>query len=279
MSRDLLYGLDARTGKQRFKFSTPAADGSAPVFLQDTLYKGTTTGKLIAVDLNTGKTKWSFSTNSKSYPSEPSVSGSTVYVSGRESTVYALNAASGKEIGRFEFKDKDDQVVDAIASGDDVIAVSIPHYVAVIDMKANKELFRVNHAGNFVESISIENGSVYFIEIDETTNTGNLRSVDLSTGKLRWTYEVVDPLIGGVATIGKNTVYYEDHRGHCHAVNALDGKMRWSHNIDTEVYVSASTAVNDKVVCVSSKDGTVVCLDRTDGQFGRPKLNGSSTLQ
>jgi eukaryotic-like serine/threonine-protein kinase len=62
----LLVALDAKTGKEKFRFKTNGYVYCSPAIAGSTAYFGDFTGKLFALDLNTGGKNWgSFSTESR----------------------------------------------------------------------------------------------------------------------------------------------------------------------------------------------------------------------
>jgi outer membrane protein assembly factor BamB len=62
----LLLALDAKTGKEKFRFKTNGYVYSSPAIAGSTAYFGDFTGKMYALDLNTAGKKWtSFSTGSR----------------------------------------------------------------------------------------------------------------------------------------------------------------------------------------------------------------------
>jgi outer membrane protein assembly factor BamB len=102
--RSQLYAVDARTGEKRWRVETNGRPESVPTLSDGTVFvcSGPPDGSLYALDSETGEREWSF-TAADLANSSPTVAGGTVYVGGdTDSVLYAVDAASGKEIWRLE---------------------------------------------------------------------------------------------------------------------------------------------------------------------------------
>ena len=84
------------------KFETGGPIVGSVVLYGDTLFVGSSDGKLYALSLDL-KEKWYFKTEGKIW-STPVVGGDVVYVASADHNLYAIDAKSGNEIWRFETK-------------------------------------------------------------------------------------------------------------------------------------------------------------------------------
>jgi outer membrane protein assembly factor BamB len=82
------------------KFKTKGPIIGSVVIYGDTLFVGSSDGRLYALDLNL-KEKWRFETGGKIW-STPVVGSGVVYVASADHNLYAIDAESGNEIWRFE---------------------------------------------------------------------------------------------------------------------------------------------------------------------------------
>jgi outer membrane protein assembly factor BamB len=87
-------------GSMSDAFETGGAIVGSPVIDGDTLYVGSSNGKLYALSLDLNE-KWSFRTGDKIW-STAEVSNGAVYVGSADHNLYALDAATGREIWHFE---------------------------------------------------------------------------------------------------------------------------------------------------------------------------------
>ena len=79
-------------------------------------------------------------------------------------------------------------------------------------------------AGDSVDSSpAIADGAVYFGSL-----TGDLTSLDLSTGKVRWKYATGGSIGESSPAVAGGTVYIGDGNGVVHAVRAADGQKFWT---------------------------------------------------
>jgi outer membrane protein assembly factor BamB len=83
-------------------FETGADIVGSVVIDRDTLFVGTSNGRLYALDLNL-KEKWNFRTGGEIW-SSPVVDNGVLYVSSADHNLYAIDTESGNEIWRFETK-------------------------------------------------------------------------------------------------------------------------------------------------------------------------------
>jgi outer membrane protein assembly factor BamB len=83
-----------------------------PAIAQGTAVFGTSTGKVVAADVKTGRTLWQFQTgkaiatmlpyqrNESTVSSSPAISGGTVYIGGNDGVLYALELKTGRVLDR-----------------------------------------------------------------------------------------------------------------------------------------------------------------------------------
>jgi outer membrane protein assembly factor BamB len=124
-----------------------------------------------------------------------------------------------------------------------------------------KVLWKYETRDSIVSSAAIAGGAVYV-----GVGNGDLVSLELSTGKLRWKYST-----GSIAGIGESSpavsadaVYVGDLDGSLHAVSARDGKRLWAFKAEAEIK-SSPTLVND-LVLVGSYDSHLYALEAKTGK-------------
>ncbi len=104
---NVLWVATDGTSVSRSKFKTGGPIVGSVAIDGDTLYVGSSDGKLYALDLNVSdlsnslKDGWPFETGDKIW-STPVISNGVVYITSADHNLYAIDAASGNEIWRFE---------------------------------------------------------------------------------------------------------------------------------------------------------------------------------
>src|SRR5256714_14604166 len=103
--------------------------------------------------------------------------------------------------------------------------------VATASLPATLKLLWTYDAGDSIESsAAIADGAVYV-----GSQSADLISLDLETGKLRWKYHVQEGIEESSPAVHDGMVYVGDLAGTLHAVNASDGKAVWKLQTGAEV--------------------------------------------
>lgn len=94
----VLFGLDAATGEQRWRYDTQRSFASVPTAFDHTVY-GHSGGRVFALNASTGNLTWTEKIGGQRAlsPSSPTVAGDTVYVGSDRGRLYAFDAATGQE--------------------------------------------------------------------------------------------------------------------------------------------------------------------------------------
>jgi outer membrane protein assembly factor BamB len=110
-SNSRLYAVDAKTGKEQWKFEASDRLTLSPAVSDGIVYIGCKDNHLYAVDAKTGKEQWKFETGD-SISESPTVSDNIVYIfptspspahrSCKDNHLYAVDAKTGKEQWKFE---------------------------------------------------------------------------------------------------------------------------------------------------------------------------------
>lgn len=118
-------------------------------------------------------------------------------------------------------------------------------------------------AGSPLESsAAVAGGAVYV-----GTQSGDLLSLDLATGALRWKYATGarDGIGESSPAVAAGIVYIGDLSGTLHAVDAASGKKLWSHTTGSEIK-SSPVVAGDRVL-IGSYDEHLYCLAARSGKL------------
>ncbi len=131
--------------------------------------------------------------------------------------------------------------------------------IAASSLPANLKLLWTYDAGDSIESsAAIVAGAMYV-----GSQSADLISLELATGKLRWKYHVQEGIEESSPAVYDGVVYVGDLGGTLHAVTAADGKSLWKLQTGAEVK-SSPVIVGDRLL-IGSYDGNLYCLAARTG--------------
>lgn len=226
--KENFYAVDSWTGEQRWTFQPPTGSTINKVaVLRDTVYIGSSNGRLYALDAATGDEYWNFVTDGKL--KGLTIANRTLYVASRGSSpgltvpdghVYALGALRGEE----KWQITTDGPTTGVAVKDGTTYVTTWHgsRVYALDAETGAEQWNVQLNG-WLRSPSVANGMVY---VGTHVDGEDVYALDTETGNQQW-----KRTIGGADGIAspavlRNTAYFSGN--HLHAVKAMTGADRWS---------------------------------------------------
>ena len=236
---------------------------SSAVIKNGTVFIGSDSKKLHAINLKTGKETWSYSTE-LAIEAAPLVLKDVVYVGSTDGFLYALQAKDGKLLWKHETMG---EIMGAPnhavrpKSKDSVLVIgSYDNYVHCLNAKTGKLLwkFETNNYVNGVPTI-LDGDKVVFGGCDAV-----LYVVGLEDGKLIRSLKVDAPIAATVAVAdGIGYVGNMDN-----AVTAFDlnaAEVVWTYRAKNFPYYS-SPAVTDKFCLIGGRDKGLHCIDRVTGK-------------
>ena len=261
-----VYAINRTTGEKEWNFSTDHRFESSPIVVDGTLYIGSSNGNIYALNADTGEKEWSFSTADEII-SSPTVVDDVLYVGNEEGNLTALNADTGDLAWQFEADEGEDARVEAspVVAGEKVYITNSAGTVFAIDRAAGDEVWNRSVGSSWISSVTIANGSVFV-----ANEHGHLSALDPITGQVHWTFQPDEDVEADLSARHIPTVYdgtiYHHHRGtgEFHAINASDGTVDWSSDVDLVSSTRlTSPTVADGVVFMGGQD--VTALDANDG--------------
>ena len=262
------------------------------------VYVGTGKSELIAVDLQTGKSKWSYKTTEAVTESSPAVGGGLVYVGDQAGIFHAVNADTGKSA--WTYKTDGEIKSSPVIVGDRVLIGSYDGALYCFNARDGKSMWKFK-TENYVHCTpSVANGVAYIAGCDEVfrgirisdgretlrmPGIGNTASsptlvgqyaffgnfsnevlcLNLRTRRRQWLYTHPQrqfPFYSSPAfSDGKLVLGGRDKMTHC--INATTGKVIWTFT--TRARVESSPAIAGGRVYVGSNDGRFYVLDLAKG--------------
>jgi outer membrane protein assembly factor BamB len=162
-------------------FGPPAVDG-------DTVYAGSSDGRLYAVDVRDGKTRWTYEAK-EDLTTRPAVAGGTVLVASLRDTVFAVDARSGAWRWHHRHEQKEALTIMGAASvqvaGGTAFAAAADGTVVALDVTNGSARWerRVAPGGDHqdVDALVVDGGRLY-----AAAYSGAVLALDARTGQTVW---------------------------------------------------------------------------------------------
>jgi outer membrane protein assembly factor BamB len=218
--------------------------------------------------------------------SQPAVGDGMVYAVDSRQTLYAIDAASGRERWRFT-KRRGVSYGPTLADGTLYIAAGTG--VQAVDVNTRTEQWYYSFGYEYGKGLdrgeyhpsdapTVHDGTVY-----AGTTGGVVHAVDAATGEKRWTFtaparrppgfEEIGGLtyndIAGAISVSNGTVFVSSWNGNVYALDADTGQPQWSFDAKDQLE-GAATVAGDTVYATG--DRNMYALDAADGIL-RWKLN------
>jgi outer membrane protein assembly factor BamB len=200
-------------------FGPPAVEG-------DTAYVGCADGRLYAVDIPSGKTRWTYDAK-EDLSTRPAISGGTVLVASLGDTVFAVDAASGAWRWHHRREPGEGLTIMGAASvqvGDGTaFAAYSDGTAAALDVKNGAARWerRISPPGDHldVDALALDGGRLY-----AAAYSGAVLAIDARTGETIWSFQAQGAtqvaLAGGlVVAVTASSV---------HALSPVDGSAVWT---------------------------------------------------
>ena len=252
---------------------TPEGWSSAEIS-GDTVYIGTMSGELLALDKTSGDTIWKRAlptpedANRAIYGKPAAFNGLTL-VGGYDGRLYAYDASGdlvwqerlgGRIVGGPATHEGFALVgTGGVSSSDD----NSPGTLSAIDVETNSETFgdevwRVDMGGPIWASPAIADGVAYVGSMDH-----NVYAIDVASGDEKWRYRSGGAVVSRAA-LHDGLVIFGSFDSRLYALNAETGDPVWVFDGSTRWYW-APPVVADGAVYAASLDGTLYALDAETG--------------
>lgn len=260
--------------KKEYLYNTPAIVGNVA-------YVPDYSGRVTAVDTNTGRRIWVSNTKTR-ITTGASADNNQVYVGTKDAEILALNRTDGKILWRtsltnevFATPNGEGRYVIAKSADDNLYALNKQTGVAVWTYKEPTPDLSLRGAhspqvmGNLVIA-GFANGQLGVFNINDGAPLWK-RSVALPQG-MSVIEQMVD--INGSMAVTDSTIYVASYQGVVTAVNLRSGQSLWEHDISSY----AGVAVDANNVYVTDSSSHVVAFNRRTGAlvWQNDKLNNRS---
>jgi outer membrane protein assembly factor BamB len=261
-----------------------------PVIAYKRAYVANNSGRLFAINVRTGKAKWSF-LGRRCTASSPAVANGIVYQAfmirlpcsargghGADGELVALNARTGKVRWRRRIGPSE---TSPVVAGGLVYVGDSRGYVYAFRARTGRTRWAFRAADAVKGGVAVSGHRLYV-----GAYGGRLYALDARSGRLLWRSSSQNRLGGRgnfyatpVAAHGR--VYIGNTDGKMYSYGATSGHIRWSHQ--TGSYVYSSPAVWKQRVYAGSHDKNLYCFDAATGRVrwrfrANGKISGSPTV-
>ncbi|MEV5601387.1 PQQ-binding-like beta-propeller repeat protein [Streptomyces sp. NPDC052299] len=220
-----LKALDARTGVERWSYpiGDAASCGGVPVRVTPApdgyVYVAAGT-RVLAVDIAAGHVRWHFECpavflSPPAFAPGPAVTGGGVYLADYLGTVYALDAATGKDRWRIATEARQSTEPVLVVAGN--VHVGSGSALYTLDAVTGTPKWRFAAGGEVVGAPVVADGRVHFGSADHV-----LYTLDAAGGQLRWKLATGGEITG--SPVVRGGVVYACSKDRCvYALDALKG--------------------------------------------------------
>ena len=263
--------------EHKFKYSVPQGfkmervyTDNASIFTRlgidkDNIYFGNSMGYLRVIDKNKAKIKWEYKTESMLF-SRPAVDDNVVILPTGDKRLIWLDKKTGKVLN--------DVTAEGPYVADGVIADGVLYQggfkiFQAWDVKKKKLLWEYNNINNYCQAEPFVGKKDIIFGAWDT----NLRSLDLKSGKLNWSWN--NGKTNNLYSPGNVVPAVTDDRvmivapdRYATALDRATGKVIWRHH-DNAVKVRESLGLSEdgKRAYAKTMDGTVVAMDTQSGDY------------
>ncbi len=189
-----VYAVDLASGRLRWTHRTQHRVRSSPAVALGRVFAGSFDGNVYCLDAATGAEVWKFATGD-AVQSSPSVADGMVFFGSRSMAVYGFDAATGRLVWRRPHSGSWILASPAVAGGKVVIGGSDSHRLEALDAKTGAPAWSVDTGARILGSPTIAGDVVLYGAEDF-----RLHAADLTTG-LGLTWEFTEAALYGSVTL------------------------------------------------------------------------------
>ena len=264
-----LYGITT-DGNLKWKINTGNGIESAAIILDDRVFVGNLDGKVFALELETGRTIWTYETEGQimgspnywnpSGMSKKSNGDGILVIGSYDYYLHGIDAENGQGLWKYE-TDNFINGTPAIYEGEAVFGGcdGLLHRVRVRD---GKLISRQEVATYIAGSAAIDEGKTFVGDYD-----GKFSCLDIRNRSVVWEFKnsrAEQPIIAS-PSINRETVFIGSRDKYVYAFNRKNGELDWKTN--TRGQVDASPLLTSSGLLVATLRGDVLILDSKNGEI------------
>ncbi len=249
-----LYALDLPEGEVLWQYNAGPGLATDAAIADDIVLIGDLDGRLHAVNKDSGSRLW---VTGEAEPTFGSVTtdGKSVFAAHEDGQIVAVHLSDGKPL--WQFKAADRIYGGGVVSDGMIYAASYDDWVYALDAATGQVAWRTELLSGSSSTPFVSDGLVIVGSWD-----GRVYALDAQTGELVWNFWTGDAVAASV-TVWQDSVYFGSTDGFLYAVSRADGSLRWRYQVDSEIW--STPAVEGGLVYVGADDNIVYALDSGTG--------------
>jgi len=267
------YSMNKKFAKvsRRWSFASDANIISTPAVSGSSVIVGNQNGKIVCLDVKTGKQQWAYSTGGAIF-SSPAIAGKTVILGSGDGSIYCLSLNTG----RLQWKKTTGAAVlgSPLINGDTVFIGGSDHSFYALDIKTGNNFWEFHGLnGPVVSTPLLYQGKLLFGAWDR-----NFYALNSSTGQLAWKWNNGSNVINYspascTPVASEGVVYIVAPDRFLTAIDAANGQTLWRNN-DGGLRESIGISANGKwIYGKSMQDSVVIYQSSRDKQSTAYKIN------
>jgi outer membrane protein assembly factor BamB/ferredoxin len=256
-----IRGVNA-AGDSCFLYRYGASMDSNPLIENGVIYTGRNDGRMCALSIADCDTLWTFGTWGQ-ISGAPNLIGNKLVFGSYDNFVYSVDAASGKELARFE----SGYYINGSVSCWNGYALygGCDGWLRMVDVTENIEVAAVELKNYIPASTAIWDNMAYVCDF-----AGNLYEFRLGNGSMTLERTIYEADSEGQSTampaVSSNMVCCIDGDGYLRAFNRASGKEMWNTLLVGKPGESSPLICRNKII-VCSKSGQIAILDTATGKL------------
>jgi outer membrane protein assembly factor BamB len=150
--------------------------------------------------------------------------------------------------------------------------------VFAIDTNSGDQLWSLEINGDVFSSPCLAKDMIIIGSMNK-----NLLAIDSSIGYLKWTFEALGEIWSSPSFNG-DSIFVGCDDGFLYCLN-LDGKLKWKTKLNGKIRSSSPCLSEDNLIFIGTQNGSIYCLDQSDGmirwdkQLTKPVLSSAAVLK
>jgi outer membrane protein assembly factor BamB len=248
-----LHAIGLDDPSERWSADVFPSNFSSPTLAEGSVYIGTRTGDVAAVNTTSGAIEWQRTISSgETVNTTPAVGADRVYAGAEDSRVYALNTREGTQAWQ--------ATVPApvrtapVLTDEHLLAPAVDGTLISLDPSSSSEQWRVSVDASTVSSPAVANGQLYW------ATESTVHAIELESGTKQWTFETdgfsgLNNVAPPPVLVG-DAVYFTTGHESVYAVDVRSGEEYWQFTPGSGANVLTVTVVGSTAF-VGTDAGTV----------------------